>query len=150
MDDFLLKNDSFSNYSGTVRLQKVIKGPYWTQMGITNSFRLIEPTMRLPTLALLIILPATAYAAAHPQLNSLESRRGRRCANILETCLGHNLLLPCCDRNMHCGDFVDAVTGQVSVRYRVPVHLFCFLLTGILVSQCVHLRLKTSRRSWSA
>src|SRR6266404_769181 len=107
-------NYSISNYSGSVRLQKAIKGLYRTQMGLTNSFTLIESTMRLVTLALLIILPAAEYAAARSQRNSLEYRQS--CANFLEHCSG----VPCCDSSMTCGYFFyegDANDQGASVRH---------------------------------
>ncbi len=89
--------------------------------------------MRLATLALLIILPAAEYAAARPQGNSLESRFVT-CAAYLQSCTSPRT---CCDNTMQCGDYLVSSGDQnhqgVAVRYRVPVHLFCFLLTGILV-----------------
>src|SRR6266404_2489100 len=71
---------------------------------------LIESTMRLPTLAL-IILAAAAYA--------------RDCQHYTEDCMSDAdccISFPTCTPYYHDHD-------NVEVRYRVSAHLFCFSLT---------------------
>src|SRR6266404_4687731 len=120
-----------------------IKGPYRTQVGLTNSFTLIVTTMRLATLALLSILSATVYAAPRKkQTQGIGRAIAEECDAVGSDC---NYNHPNC-----CPHLVCRLGGDSSgVRYQVPVHLFCFSLTGILVTSMPRITHITSYRNLS-
>jgi hypothetical protein len=81
-----------------------------------------KSTMRFSTLALLIVLPATAYAAVCPQQHSV--------GNTYDYCVPEGEY--CTDSDQCCWNMTCFWNGRSGVSY-IPAHpsLLCLSLTGI-------------------